>query len=230
MLRGRDFTGLYNTVPVELYGYPLDLGPRTTPHTGEHAPQAIAFIPYAEFFQNAHGLFADFWEGQNYKDFDGRPLDLPVVRVVLQGDFVFAGLPFSEDGVLDADNIGGNVGKAITRAGPIKGGKNPSGDLAQGGDFESWFFLSPPDQAPPKQDVYRRNRLAMLTGDRASGVDVNAAPANELLLLPGVTEAVAKRILKARESGPFANLEDLRTRAKLTENQLEGLRPFVVLP
>ena len=30
------------------------------------------------------------------------------------------------------------------RPGPIMGGQNPSGDMVEGGNFESWFYLQPP--------------------------------------------------------------------------------------
>lgn len=143
MLDGKLFTGLYDI--ADLYGYPLDLGPRTTPHTGEAAKSAWAFVPYQEFFQGQHGLFAHLWEGnQNYStDQPDLRLDLPVVRVTLKGDFVWVGPDFKESLVLDGDNIGGRVGLNVVRGGAVAGGKNPSGNLTEGGDFESWFFLKP---------------------------------------------------------------------------------------
>ena len=72
-------------------------------------------------------------------------LDWPTVTLMLKGEFVFApdaGGNFTQDGVLDGENIGGRVGRNENRPPPIKGGKNPSGNLAQGGRFESWFFAS----------------------------------------------------------------------------------------
>ena len=59
------------------------------------------------------------------------------------GDFIWAGQDFKEAAVLDADNIGGCVGSTTRNRDVswINGGKNPSGNLTQGGDFESWFFL-----------------------------------------------------------------------------------------
>ncbi len=150
MLDGKLFTGLYDI--AELYGYLLDMGPRTTPHTAESAKSAWAFVPYREFFQGSHGLFPRFWEGRNNypTQFDDLGLDLPVVRVQLKGDFIWAGPDFKEDALLDADNIGGRVGLNVTRAGPITGGKNPSGNLTQGGDFESWFYLEQSDIVPQR--------------------------------------------------------------------------------
>jgi hypothetical protein len=50
----------------------------------------------------------------------------------LFGEFVVPDI-FDENGVLDADNIGGLVGA-----------NRNSGNSTQGGYFESWFFLEPP--------------------------------------------------------------------------------------
>ena len=62
--------------------------------------------------------------------------DLPCVHILLKGDFIKTRDTFDENGVLDADNIGGQVG-AI-------GANRNSGNSTQGGYFESWFFLEPP--------------------------------------------------------------------------------------
>ncbi len=148
MIDGRRFTGLYDI--VDLYGYLLDLGPRNTPHTGEAAKSAWAFVPYREFFENSHGLFPRIWDGRNNysTQFDDLQLDMPVLRIALKGDFVWTGPDFLEDGTLDADNVGGRVGLNVARSGPITGGQNPSGNLTQGGDFESWLYLEQPVVVP----------------------------------------------------------------------------------
>jgi DNA-binding beta-propeller fold protein YncE len=60
---------------------------------------------------------------------------LPCVHIMLKGDFIKTPGSFNENEVLDADNIGGQVGS-----------NRNSGNSTQGGDFESWFFLGIPDE------------------------------------------------------------------------------------
>jgi hypothetical protein len=112
------------------------------------------------------GLLSQMWLGQAYEtNAKDLRLSLPSVQVLLRGDFVWVGPDWAEDRVLDGDNIGGRVGLAVNRPGPIQGGRNPSGDLAQGGDFESWFFLSNPIIPAPgitHGPVHADPRAAML--------------------------------------------------------------------
>jgi len=234
MLREKLFTGLYNTANVDLYGYILPLGPQTTPHTLEPAKSAYAFVVYREFFDNVHGLIDEFWQGMNYNPpAPDLGLDNPVVRVLLKGDFVYAGPdPYKESRVLDADNIGGKVGDGTyLRPGPITGGKNPSGDLAHGGTFESWFYLERP-HAPifrSGSDVNRINRMSLLTGDPLSGPDINAVVPEELREIPGMTDAAVTRIVRARAREPFRDLDDLHTRARINEEQARAIASFFVI-
>ncbi|MGH7491691.1 MAG: YncE family protein [bacterium] len=140
------FTGLYNRANLQIYGHIVELpGPPPTPHTRESALLALAFIPDKAFFSDFTWwkFLKDIWLG--YKSFE---LELPYVHILLKGDFVWAlpdkGDEFDERRMLDANNIGGRLGTNRKRGGAIRGGKNPSGNLVQGGDFESWFFLEPP--------------------------------------------------------------------------------------
>jgi hypothetical protein len=205
-----------------------------TPHTGELAKSAYAFVAYREFFQNVHGLLDQFWQGANYSpQADDLRLDNPVVRVLLKGDFVYAGPdPYKESRVLDADNIGGKVGDGTyIRPGPIASGfKNPSGDLAHGGTFESWFYLTrgnTPIGRSPNLD--RLNRIALLTGDPLSGPDVNTATSEELREVPGMTEAAVRRIMRARDGQPFRDLDDLQSRARINQEQARTIASFFVI-
>lgn len=128
------FNGLVKE--VFLYGAVIPFAPSIpTPHTGENSPLAVAFVPYRETLTSLAQTI----------EFDRSKfprIDLPTLHVVLKGDFVWAGDKFEEQAMIDADNIGGQVGQNVTRSGPIQGGKNPSGDMVQGGDFESWSFLT----------------------------------------------------------------------------------------
>jgi DNA uptake protein ComE-like DNA-binding protein len=207
--------GLY-AAPLKLYGFPtLIPGPLITPHTGETAQSAVAFVIdpefllYAAYQNNAprNAMFA----GATKLD---PPLDLPCVSVRLKGDFIYAANAFSDGVMLDADNIGGQVGINETRGGPITGGKNPSGDMVEGGDFESWFFLQVPIAA----------------AGTGALTHLNSASADNLSTVPGVTATLAKKIVAEREAnGPFKSLANLGERLKLSDKTIHALRGHVTL-
>lgn len=206
------FTGTYNS--VSLYGYPVQiLVPPALPHItgGETAQSAWAFIPDEKFFDEATSEFlAEMFEGARFPDLN---LDLPCVHVTLKGDFVYAAAAFSDNLMLDADNIGGQVGNDVTRGGIITGGKNPSGDMVEGGDFEGWFFLKPP----------KNQGLGSLT-------HLNLATAAALANVPGISSALAKKIVAERQAhGPFSSLADLLVRLKLTDTMVNSFRDHVTL-
>lgn len=205
------FAGIY-AAPISLYGYPVPIaGPLTTPHTGEPAQSAWAFIPDQNFFQveMTTQFLSIVFMGAKLPDLK---LDLPCVHVTLKGDFIYAGANFADKMMLDADNIGGQVGLNVTRGTPPNGGKNPSGDLVEGGDFESWFFLQPPANA----------------GLRNNLINPNSANVNDLANLPGISATIAKKIVAERDvNGPFTNVDDLSTRLKLSDKIVNSLRDHV---
>lgn len=58
-------------------------------------------------------------------------------------------------------------------------------------------------------------------------IDVNAAGAEELALLPGVGPAIAGRIVSDRaDRGPFASIDELRRVKGIGAATLERIRPF----
>jgi hypothetical protein len=212
------FTGLYNAVPIRLYGYPLPVPPAllNTPHTGETAKSAWTFVPDVNFFKHpfSKNLISQFWAANNATMQSDRPLDLPCLHVVLKGDFIWAGPNFADKLMLDGNNIGGQVGvMPRTRDAIILGGKNPSGDLAEGGTFESWFFLSRPG-TPTEPNGLSANPLFALLGV-APGTNINIASAEELRQLPGATDAMVRRILRQRESARFTGPDDFQQRVGL---------------
>lgn len=59
-------------------------------------------------------------------------------------------------------------------------------------------------------------------------VDLNSAPWQELVLLPGVGETLAMRIIESRETdGPFADTADLLRIRGIGPATLERLRPYL---
>jgi len=203
------FSGLYGS--ALLYGDIVDLAPAggiTTPHTLETAKSAWAFLPYPDFWNNA-GL-RGWWLGETYVTDPWPTLDLPCVRVTLSGDFVYAGSTYAESGVLDGNNIGGQVGLNETRGGSITGGKNPSGDMTEGGTFESWFYLQAPGAQQPTNKV-----------------NVNQATPADLRTLPGVTAAFVKTIVAERQRQNFKDLKDFQSRVGLSADAAKGLASLI---
>jgi competence protein ComEA len=64
--------------------------------------------------------------------------------------------------------------------------------------------------------------------EKADPIDLNRATAQDLTQLPGVGEAIAKRIVDFREQhGPFKRVEDLMKVKGIGEKSLEKIRPYV---
>jgi hypothetical protein len=206
----------------------------------------VSFVPHPRFFlttdaQNTlvPGLpFLLVWLMASANE--EANLDLPCLRVALKGDFVYApdlGGNYTELGVLDGDNIGGRVGEPppAARLPPLQGGVNPSGNLTQGGDFESWFFLGIRDPHPgPAMDALNKSPLLRAFDPaRLGGIEMpaiaNFASVDELAAIPGVSRAVANRIVRAREETPLAGVADLRARASLTERQWNALKDHLIV-
>lgn len=60
-------------------------------------------------------------------------------------------------------------------------------------------------------------------------VDLNSAPWQEIVLLPGVGETLAMRIIESREvDGPFADTADLLRVRGIGPATLDRLRPYLV--
>jgi competence ComEA-like helix-hairpin-helix protein len=59
-------------------------------------------------------------------------------------------------------------------------------------------------------------------------VDINQAPWPEFATLPGVGRNLAERIVQTREqSGPFADVDDLRRVRGIGPHTLESIRPYL---
>jgi competence protein ComEA len=60
-------------------------------------------------------------------------------------------------------------------------------------------------------------------------IDINSADWPELCLMPGIGEALAKRIIDDRsQNGPFRELDDLRRVRGIGPVTLEGMKPYLL--
>ena len=112
------------------------------------------------------------------------------------------------DFVLDA--TGRAVDAEFARA-TFDTGDRPAGSKfgIQGGLFESWFWI---DEAG------------------ATGrVNLNTASRDELEALPGIGPATAERIMSLRRSRRFRDLEDLRSRLRITESEWEAIKDLITV-
>ncbi len=201
-----------------------------TPHTHEPFVYAASFIPRAEFFQRILPfVLVVGWVGNQQ-----HQLAHPTFHIRLKGDFVCAH-EFSENAVLDADNIGGNVGLDVVRF-PPPHPKNPSGNLTQGGDFESWLPItlrntsrdSPSAGTPFISDVPISSMLTHGFNLAAFPVSVNLASMAQLLAA-GLTEAQAKTIIQERGRSWFRDSQDLVKRVKLSSDTLEKVQSKIIV-
>jgi competence protein ComEA len=67
-------------------------------------------------------------------------------------------------------------------------------------------------------------------GDGGGLVNLNRATQSELEALPGIGPVTAEKIITARETQPFASLDELVTRDVLTARQLEQIAGLVTVP
>ncbi len=232
------FTGLYNLLNHRYYGDIITtLGPLPTPNTNEAAAFAATFMPHANSFSDPLALMMLIYAFFGRLIGNDHPTDWPTLEVYLKGQFVFAGANpghFKEEGVLDADNIGGRVGLNVNRAGPIQGGNNPSGNLTQGGTFESWLSLlfdPNKDTYMPGADGLSASFPFMPTGlaPNARPVVVAYASAEAMAAVPNVSAALARKIVEEREQQPFAGLKDFRTRLDLSDAMFKKLKNNLII-
>ena len=89
------------------------------------------------------------------------------------------------------------------------------------------------DLLPAERQAERleNDELAIAAGDAklapGAKINPNTAARDELMLLPGVGEVTANRIIQAR---PFEKAEDLLKVEGIGTNSLEALKPFLQLP
>ena len=228
---GVTFLGMYSFLSHHVYGDIVSIpGPLVTPHTNETSLFAVAFIPRFEWFSALAGLLQLAFDKSALQ----LELELPTLYIQLKGEFVH-GLDndqYSQDLVLDGDNVGGRVGLNVSRGGIITGGKNPSGNLTQGGRFESWLFLKPSGDSLRDVNVPPVAPEAQLFGLRAEPLrrtHVNLMTAADLEATPGVSRTLARRIVAARREGLFGGVRDFRERAQITDPEFKAIKGHLLI-
>ncbi|MEJ1961442.1 MAG: hypothetical protein WDO56_07820 [Gammaproteobacteria bacterium] len=209
-----------------------------TPHTSEQFAFAATFVPSQTFLASLLEVVLAIALVSSLAT-DNATLAVATLNVEIKGDFVTAAKQGdareAEHQVLDADNIGGWVGTNHLRdTGFIHGGRNPSGNLTQGGDFESWVRVAhtlrvagakePPIKTNRAEDLSRMMRSA----PESLPVNVNVASRAQLEDA-GFSDAQAARILDARRTRWFSNDKDLIARAKVSGTALRSVANKLIL-
>jgi hypothetical protein len=235
--KGWNRPGVYFEVP--LCGDILQLvgtGAKT-PHTLETYEYAASFIPRPLFFAAYLHALLRLLDAAS-RSLDRVALGFATFHIQLKGDFVWASqdsAKFEESLVLDADNIAGLVGVKRMRLPPIKGSDNPSGNMTQGGDFESWLRVALLDPASggggpaigPRDLTNLANRLRGNPADLSPNVNL-ASSAD--LIAAGLSNAQASRVVEARKEKWFSDAADVTRRGKLTQRVLRDLGDKIILP
>jgi hypothetical protein len=211
-----------------------------TPNTSEAFAAAASFIPRPEFFSSALFLLLLLTYAEHLSAPDDPTLGFVTLNVCLKGDFIITtdADHFEENQVLDADNIGGLVGLNRTRKPPIQGGKNPSGNLTQGGDFESWVRVTllakgssvPAGAQPSESQLSEMVRMsANIPANAASlPVSINFATAAQLRTA-GFSESQAAKVVELRKAALFRPGSDLATRTKFPAQALRKIQNNLIL-
>jgi competence protein ComEA len=118
-------------------------------------------------------------------------------------------------------SLGTRVGDAIAAA----GGASPEADLGAVNRAALLrdgvrVYVPRVGETPP---------AGSLGSDAETSIDLNHASAAELESLPGIGPATAARIIRSRDTRPFARVEELQTRGLLSARVLADIRDLLTL-
>lgn len=126
-----------------------------------------------------------------------------LARLTLKGNFIWEQAD-NAPRYLDGDVLGDRQGDRSNSL------DLPSGDGVQGGDFEMWFWITPPSQI-----------------GHIGTIDINIATRAELEMLPGVGEAMANRIVANR---PYTTVAELAAKVSgIGPSTLKKIEPYIVV-
>ncbi len=95
-------------------------------------------------------------------------------------------------------------------------------------EFAARSRIPPPDDPLPRAAQPRRTPALRRHSLAPGSIDINSATKEELILLPGIGEAFAERIIMFRDDhGPFATVEGLRAVRGIGPATIAKIRPFI---
>ncbi len=114
--------------------------------------------------------------------------------------------------VLQELSLGGVAGAAALGGGPFPIPFN--------------FLEGPPEPPVPPEPPASPEPPAPSVAVLVNGIDINAAPASDLVALPGIGPSLADRIVEARTAGRFDVVDELDRVAGISDAVISRLRPL----
>jgi hypothetical protein len=229
---GWAFSGL--CVDLNLYGDIVQVNNTSgalTPHTKDAFAYSASFIPKANAFSMVLPMLA------LYATIGEKVLHLEPARLLikLKGDFIYSSeIEDREKAVLDADNICGKVGMGLGKGNKKR--SRPSGNLTQGGDFESWLKITCSYENNPILPNAVGTKVRGISAKMgAFGLSFSELPVfihfagKSQLLAAGCTDDEAERILKERSVRPFIDMQDLSNRAVLGPRTVKKMQSRIII-
>ena len=130
--------------------------------------------------------------------------------------------------VLSLSLLAGTVIKWLRTSDGVPGVIRPVFDYARAdSEFSARSHSAPDEPAAPAEQRTGRSHKRTLSLPPSS-VDINAATKQQLILLPGIGESFAERIILYREEhGPFRSVDDLRSIRGIGPGIIAKIRPYV---
>lgn len=93
-----------------------------------------------------------------------------------------------------------------------------------------WERLPSQRQASRVEEAELSKSISKMTPTESTRIDPNTATLDELMVLPGVGEELARRIINGRANGPYRKPLDLDRVPGIGSKMIENLKPYLIFP